>query len=919
MKLRSIIWTLLFFSFLQFSGAKSGYDTSIKSPTKEEVMDKEVEDLYKELSDTQRVELLTVYSVSQSTTQNSDSITPNAVLFNPNLKSYNVSTAVRFQDEILRITSATLKDSLSISRHTIGQTGIEKLAYYAQCIDLEKYKSKGANVVLGDFFQTYLSNWENTDKSYQESPLSSEKYWQKVLLAGEENGIKIGVNDFFFSKYPFEETRTSEFSALGLAGNRYYARKGHGIVQLSSDIEQYKLRLPQYKDSTRQTFLRNEVEFEGIILSEDFSELPKKVQIESALQSLMDGSDMICISESQLREIQPSLVEYYKSNPEKLKISCLKILKLKHQLFSNREKNTAYKSFATQFEFQAKQAALSCVKNQDNILPIKNLRDTISFFTSNENEGFFKNEVGHYAPFYRLKENQKNRNQICLLDGFGTRINQALAFASQLKGTKKLILLTDAKSFYTKRTFNYSNFDGIILTTENSDLDKSLAIQVAFGAFGTHGKLPYYHSTSFQQSSGIQIFESNRLKYIDAQYLGIDSLILNGIDRIAQSGVNAQAFPGCQVLFAVEGVVVYNKPFGYQDYTKTTLVSPETIYDIASISKIAASTVSLMKLQSENKFSLKDSLKNYIPEVVGDNPMGNIWLKDMMAHQAGLPAWIPFYLKTLDHGKLDPVYYSNEKQGQYTVPVAKDVWLRKDYPDTIYKRILSNELKGKSYVYSDIGYYFVKKIIEKLSRQRLEEYVENEIYSKLGLQTMTFNPYLKFNLDRIAPTENDKTFRKQTIHGYVHDPGSAMMGGVCGHAGIFSTANDLAILMQMMLNQGYYGGVSIIKPEVLQEYTSVQFPGKNKRGAGFDKPNLSGSAATACADASPGSFGHSGFTGTLTWADPLQKINYVFLSNRVNPSVENWKIVHLNIRTDIQIKIYQAVRQAKNYNFLVRN
>jgi CubicO group peptidase (beta-lactamase class C family) len=238
--------------------------------------------------------------------------------------------------------------------------------------------------------------------------------------------------------------------------------------------------------------------------------------------------------------------------------------------------------------------------------------------------------------------------------------------------------------------------------------------------------------------------------------------------------------------------------------------------------------------------------------------------------------------------------------------------LRSDYTDTIYKRIISSGLTpGNHYLYSDLGYYFIKKIVEKQAGKSLNEFVMDEIYKPLNLKNIGYLPQSFAELDRIVPTENDQAFRKQLVHGFVHDPGAAMLGGVGGHAGLFANSTDLAAIMQLFLNKGKAGDKQFLNPAVVEEYTRVQFPG-NRRGAGFDKPTLSRKDGPCCDEASSESFGHSGFTGTFAWADPVYNINYVFLSNRVCPSAENKKLVNMGIRTEIQRVIYKAIKARKN-------
>jgi CubicO group peptidase (beta-lactamase class C family) len=286
--------------------------------------------------------------------------------------------------------------------------------------------------------------------------------------------------------------------------------------------------------------------------------------------------------------------------------------------------------------------------------------------------------------------------------------------------------------------------------------------------------------------------------------------------------------------------------------------------------------------------------------------MQHIPLKDMMAHQAGLPAWIPFYYKTVKGGKLDTVIYSRTQKEGYSTRVMDDIWILDSYADTIYKRILKSKLQEKSYKYSDLGYYFVKKIVEKITQLPYDKFLQDSIYKPMGLNKITYNPLAYYDLAEIIPTEQDNTFRGKLVHGYVHDPGAAMLGGVGGHAGLFATATDLGSLMHLFMNKGNYGGIQYLSPDVVEKYTSCQFCTTNRRGIGFDRPTKNG-GGTCDKVCSQSSYGHSGFTGTLAWNDPKYEITYVFLSNRVYPDAENWKIVKENIRTNIQRVIYDAI------------
>ena len=282
-------------------------------------------------------------------------------------------------------------------------------------------------------------------------------------------------------------------------------------------------------------------------------------------------------------------------------------------------------------------------------------------------------------------------------------------------------------------------------------------------------------------------------------------------------------------------------------------------------------------------------------------------VRDMLAHQSGLPPWIPFYLETLKDQQPDPAYYSRKESKEYPVQVAENLYMRNHYLDSMLIEINKSSLGNPTYKYSDLGYYYFLKYIEDKEKRGLNEVVQDWFYTSLGATTLGYLPLDRFSKDRIPPTEHDKYFRYQLIHGYVHDQGASMIGGVGGHAGLFSSANDLAKLMQMYLQNGSYGGIEYIKPSTLEEFTRCQYcEDENRRGAGFDKPQLSGPGPT-CGCVSLLSFGHTGFTGTIAWVDPEQEIVYIFLSNRVHPDAENKKLIYDGIRTQIQEVIYKSL------------
>ncbi|MEN8786913.1 MAG: serine hydrolase, partial [Flavobacteriales bacterium] len=325
-------------------------------------------------------------------------------------------------------------------------------------------------------------------------------------------------------------------------------------------------------------------------------------------------------------------------------------------------------------------------------------------------------------------------------------------------------------------------------------------------------------------------------------------------------------------------------------------------------------TAILMKMVENGEIDLNKTLGDYLPEYVKGTDYESVILKEMLTHQAKFKPWIPFYSATLDeNGNLNKRFYSDKKSEFYNSEVAKDIFIFKNYNKAILTRIVSTELlSSKNYRYSDLGYYFLKEIIETKFNRSLDLIADSLYYKPLGLQFTTYNPLTKFDKNQITPTEKDNIFRKQLIQGYVHDQAAAMMGGIGGHAGLFSNSTELATIMQLFLNGGVYGGDTYFGDSTILEFTTAPYLNsvtKNRRGIGFDKPTTDLENGPTCDAVSMKSYGHSGFTGTRAWADPEHDLVYIFLSNRVYPDAENWKLVKNDIRTRIEKVIYNSFLQ----------
>jgi beta-glucosidase-like glycosyl hydrolase/CubicO group peptidase (beta-lactamase class C family) len=456
----------------------------------------------------------------------------------------------------------------------------------------------------------------------------------------------------------------------------------------------------------------------------------------------------------------------------------------------------------------------------------------------------------------------------------------------------------------------FQNHDEIIVSYTEDSIMQDRTAQAIFGADDIRGKLPVSVG-KYKYGEGVQRETLGRLGYVLPSEVGmmIDSLRL--IDNIVEEMIAKKAAPGCQILVAKDGKVVWHKAYGKHTYDGKDKVKIDDIYDVASITKIAATTVSIMDLYEEGKVDLDKTMNNYISEIDTTNKK-NLTLREMMTHHAGLAAWIPFYVNTIDpkskKRKTLEKYYRRTVSDSFNIEVANNLYLRYDYPDTIWSRILASDLRdNKKYKYSDLGFYFAGKTVERQSGLSLNDYSAENFYSPLGMRRTGFNPKESFKTTEIVPSEKDSYFRNQVIHGHVHDMGAAMLGGVSGHAGMFTTSHDLAILMQMLLNGGNYGGKTYLSPQTIMEFTT-RYKYSTRRGVGFDMKQLDLSKYENMSEyASVSTFGHLGFTGTCAFVDPEHNLVYILLSNRTFPTMENNKFGKKNYRPRIQSTIYKSL------------
>jgi beta-N-acetylhexosaminidase len=468
---------------------------------------------------------------------------------------------------------------------------------------------------------------------------------------------------------------------------------------------------------------------------------------------------------------------------------------------------------------------------------------------------------------------------------------------------------------------SFGKHAGLIMAFQNDSLTQSLAAQLIFGGIGAKGKLQFDVWKSYHPGDGILIEKAVRMKYTVPEEVGIKSIALQTpIDSIVNDALDKKAFPGCNVLVAKDGEIIFRKAYGYETFEKQIPAHLNDIYDLASVTKISGGLPGILKLYDEGKIGLDKPVSTYFPDWKNSpshkSDKANVTIRELYTHQSGLVPYISFYKVTIENGTPSPKWYSTQADKLHSLCVAPGMFLDNGFLDTVYCEIRKAPLKTRGkYVYSDIPLIITPEIVKNTSGIDFQEFVESNFYKPLGASELTYLPLQKFPRDRIVPTENDQYYRFQQLQGTVHDESAAVLGGVSGNAGLFASANDLAKLMQMYLQMGTYGGKQYVSEATMKEFTRVQFPqNNNRRGLIFDKPSLNNNTLNPkdvypCPEASAESFGHSGYTGTFVWMDPKCKLLYIFLSNRVYPTRDNNLISDLNVRTKILSSIYKNIKK----------
>lgn len=697
---------------------------------------------------------------------------------------------------------------------------------------------------------------------------------------------------------------------------------------------------------TINQLLRKEIGFQGLIFT-DGMEMKGVTKFygggDAEARAIAAGNDMILLPEdiaAAMAKIKAYLAEG-KVDTMQVYSSVKRILASKYHLgLRNIQERVDYKNLSADLNdpegFALKRRvianALTTVRNQDNLIPISNLDGvaTLSIGKGEKTpfqsaldkfgctEHFYLNKNAHDSVGRKLLDvlSQKKVVVVSLHDlsskpknNYGIT-NQMLDVVANLSVRTKVVLTVFGTPYILKY---FDNNECLLEAYEEDPMNQEVAADAIMGVIPTSGRLPVTASAKSKGGVGVNTMALERLVVASPESVAIDGQKLDKIDELCNELISKGAAPGCVVLVAKDSKIIYKKAFGYHTYERITPMSVENIFDLASVTKISAMTMSIMKLSGEGRIDVQKPMSQYLSDLKGSNKE-SLLLVDILSHQAGLQAWLKFYEATLDKsgGLVKPSYqfYRTQFTDGFTLPITANLYLKKNYDEEIYKEIIKTDMRqSRDYKYSDLGLILSTKMIKEQTGRTLDEYTQEQFYRPMGLKSMGYKPWARMSVSNIPPTEEDGYYRMGRVQGYVHDMAAAMLGGVSGHAGLFSNAQDLATLYQMMLNGGTYAGVQYLKPEVIKQFT-MRVPGSTRRGIGFDMKELDASKTqTVAASASSETYGHTGFTGICVWVDPKVNLIYVFLSNRTYPNMDNNKLGNLDYRIKIHQVIYDAMKK----------
>lgn len=692
--------------------------------------------------------------------------------------------------------------------------------------------------------------------------------------------------------------------------------------------------------------LRTELSFSGLIYTDamDMKGVTKHFPDgEADLEAFAAGVDVLLLPNDLAKGIKAikEAVASGKISEDRLAYSVKKILSAKHSVGLAKPVSIDLNGIADYVNSNRAHAlksrlieqAVTLARDDERLVPIRevaNLNMT-TIAIGAEKETPFQKMISRYASVKHQQVSKKitetsatkllgiaDKEQTVVVSfhdmskysktGFGIDTS-ALQLLRQIDATNKLIVVVFGSPYALSY---FDEFTTVLAAYNEEEITQEIVAQALFGTQTIKGRLPVTSSTKYKNGQGIYRESLGRLGFSIPERVGMSSRTLAKLDDLAAEMISKGAAPGGQMLVARQGKIVLHKAYGHHTYKKEREARTNDIYDVASITKICATTISLMKLYDDGKFDLNASLSRYLGAEVDTCNKRDLNVRSMLAHHARLRGWIPFYTETVSESKKNPKplekYYRKIKDETFSVKVANDLYMRADYQDSIWSRIYASDLsEDDEYRYSDLSFYIFHKIIQNITNEGLDQYADQTFYKSLGLRRTGFVPMERHSRYEVAPTEEDLYFRKQRLQGHVHDMGAAMMGGVAGHAGLFSNAYDLSVILQMLLNKGNYGGTQYLKPSTVKTFTT-RYHASTRRGLGFDMKELDSNKTINMSEmASASTFGHLGFTGISAFADPEYDLIFIFITNRTYPSMNNRKFARGDYRPKAQTIVYQSM------------
>ncbi len=704
-----------------------------------------------------------------------------------------------------------------------------------------------------------------------------------------------------------------------------------------------------------EKLLKDEMGFTGLVFTDGMAMRGVSTQMNASVKALLAGNDIVLGVINQYDEFQSvkEAVEKGTIPAKMLEEKVKKILAYKYILgvpdFTPIKTGALRKQINTpETEWVQRKiydGALTLIKNEGNTVPVTGLETkAIACVTIGASSADnFSEMLKKYADvrIFRVSsianlsaiETQLKDFDLVIISVHLSKMADNAALQRLTKNKNAILVFFTSPFELNQYKVSCDNAKSVLVAQDDSKFAQMSAAQGIFGGISITGKLQV-PAGNLPMNTGITT-EKIRLSYNLPEETGIASDKLDKIERIALDGIGSRAYPGCQILIAKDGVVIYEKAFGNFEYGKGSRVTDETVYDLASVTKAAATLPAVMKLYDESKLRLQDNISRFVPETKGSNK-ANISIRELLFHESGITSFIPYYESAIDknsfsgplfgrrsklyharyagaYGRTDyrflPALISSKESATFNLPVTKDMYASGKMHDVLLKDIIDTELRSKTYRYSCLNFMLLKEAVENITKEDLNTFVEENFYRKLGATTTTFQPMKYMSINDIPPTENDPFFRKQLVRGYVHDEGAALFGGISGNAGLFSNANDLAKLCQMWLDGGEYGGERFLSEETVRLFTKTK-SSSSRRGLGFDKPDPRNNNASPTSPLAPITvYGHTGYTGTCFWVDPTNNLIYIFLSNRVYPSRSPNRLSSMNIRERIQDEIYKAINK----------